>query len=69
MVQRSAGEDQYLHHQVFHVVELLRVQEGSELLPGGDTVPVSISRLEASFVPRQHGPIGGLVIHVIKLLT
>lgn len=60
---------QYLHHNVPHVVKLLRVQEGSEFLSCGDTIAVPVSHLEAPLVTGKHGLVGGLVIHVIKLLV
>lgn len=59
----------YLHHHVLHVVVLLRVQEGGELVSRGDAVAVPVGRLEAPLVPLQHGPVGCLVLHVVKLLT
>lgn len=59
----------HLHHQVPHVVKLLGVQEGGELLPRGDAVVVAVRLLEAPLVAGQHGPVGGLLLHVVKLLA
>ena len=59
----------HLHHHVPHVVELLRVQEGGELLARGDAVVVAVRLLEAPLVPVQHGLVGGLLLHIVKLLA
>lgn len=48
------GPAPHLHHHILHVVELLWVQEGRELVPRGDPVGVPVGRLEAPLVPRQH---------------
>lgn len=58
----------YLHNHIFHVIKLLRVKEGSELLTCGNTITISVSCLEAPFISGEHGLIGGLVFNVIKLL-
>lgn len=58
----------YLHYHIFHVIKLLRVKKGSELLTCGNTITISVSCLEAPFIPGEHGLIGGLVLNVIKLL-
>ena len=59
----------HLHHQAPHVVELLWVEEGGELLPGGDAVVVAVRLLEAALVSGQHGAVGRLLLHVLKLLA
>lgn len=44
----------HLHNDVLHVVVLLGVQEGRELLLGGCQVPILVGHLEAPLVPHHH---------------
>ena len=44
----------HLHHDVLHVVVLLGVQEGGELLLGGRHVAVAVRHLEAPLVAHHH---------------
>ena len=48
------GSGPHLHHDVLHVVVLLGVQEGGELLLGGRHVAVAVGHLEAPLVPHHH---------------
>lgn len=57
----------YLHHHIPHVVVLLGVKEGSELLTSGDAVMVSVGVLEAAFVAFEHGLVHVLVFDVLEV--
>lgn len=57
------------HHDVSHVRELLRVQEGCQLLPSGPQVPILVSRPETPLVSSQHLLVGLRVFHVVKFFT
>lgn len=61
--------ESHLDDDVLHVIVVLGVEEGSELLSGGDEVPVPVGDLESPLVSLQHGLVAGFVINVIKLLT
>lgn len=58
----------HLHYDTLHVVELLWVEERSELLPGGDAVSVFIRHLEAALVSGVHGFIRLSVLQILRLI-
>lgn len=58
----------HLHHQAPHVVELLWVEECSELLPRRDAVSVFIRHLEPALVSRVHGFICLSVFQILRVI-
>ena len=44
----------YQNHNFLHMLKLLRVQKGGELLPGGCLVTVEVCSLEPSLITWQH---------------
>lgn len=57
------------NHDVPHVGELLRVQEGRQLLPSGHGVPILVGHPEPPLIAGQHLLVGLGVLHVVKFFT
>ena len=57
----------YQNHNILHVFELLRVEEGCELFSVCCQVLVQISCFEPAFVSRKHLPKAELVCGILKL--
>lgn len=58
----------YKDHNVLHVIKLLRVQKGSELVSSCNQVTVHVGGLEPPLVSREHLLKAELVFIIFKLL-
>lgn len=57
----------YQNHNFLHMLKLLRMQKGGELLPGGCLVTIEVCSLEPSLIPWQHLFKGVMIWGILKL--